>query len=155
MASEPLWDGDVRTRDHWATVYKDADGYHAEFGDEVGKIAHKDAGTFFDVEQHYRDWVSGYRMKEDSRKEIKEENKALTLEDIVRLYFEEGNYLDNGMDEALETFKEETGIRYHYKTLFSNSGGFLARVVISRKGEKTIVFIDYDGMTSHMVRSVD
>lgn len=163
MAEEPIYDKHGnRTNRHCVQIYKDREGYVVELRDERGFIKGESGESLNDVLDFFNYNVIDYDMEIDSQKEIDSENKDLTLEDIVRLYAEEGDYLDgnlDGIDGFLERLKEEANIKYSYRNLISNSSGFLARAILrrgrGRGSDKVVVYIDYDGMNPHMVRKME
>jgi len=155
MASEPLFDKhENRTDEHWVQLFRDRKGYHVEFGDDRGTLKTSDGESIDDVIEVYQSKVEEYDMEEDSQKEVDRENQKLSLEDIVRLYFEEGDYLNEGMDDALDRLKTDANIRHSYKNIYEGSNGFLAKVNLRRGSEKLTVFVDYDGTNPHMVREI-
>lgn len=79
----------------------------------------------------------------------------MTLEEIVRRYMNEGDFLYPEMDTVLESIKDENeGVEYTYYNDYSNCGGFLAIVTITKDNEKMKVWIIGDG-NGHFVQNME
>lgn len=79
------------------------------------------------------------------------------LEDIVRKYMNEGDFLSPEMDTVLETMQsenEDKGVHYTYKNEYSHCSGFLAVVTIRKQKERMKVWIVGDGM-GHFVQNME
>lgn len=78
-------------------------------------------------------------MEEDDRKTVWDENKKVTLEQMLRCYFSEGGYLCPCMDLVLEQLKRDLSLRYSYRNICR----MIAHVKLSKKNHgKAEVFVE-------------
>lgn len=159
MAHEPTFiyrgDSAVRTDEHWVCLYVQNGKYVVEFGDYASTIDKWEFSDRTDADIKFNGLVELYGMKEDKFKTVWKENEKLSLEQIIRAYFEEGDYLEPDMDSVLEQIKDDVKISYSYKNLYSDANGFLAHVKIRKQGykDKVEVFIEGDGF-GHLVKKI-
>jgi len=164
LADEPTFkdrgipQSEYRTEEHWAQVYVQNGEYHVEFGNCRGTIEDKRADRDTCLEK-FQEYVASFGMEQDSWKDIQQENENLSLEQIVKCFFIEGDIL-NDMDEWLDRLKTDAHLIYRYKNLYTSNNGFLAQVKIWRFAtqkyplQKLVVFILNDGI-GHMVKRIE
>lgn len=153
MAKEPIFlygDGSqVRTHEQWVQLSRSKDGYTVSWGNDRGIVNDELCKSLSQAECVYNGELTR-DMKNVSKAEVNEENAGLTLENIVRLFGEEGDNIREGVDGYLESLANAKGVRSTYKTLMSRIEDSWVKATVRRGKEKLFVYFE-----GHMISKIE
>jgi hypothetical protein len=144
---------EYRTNESWVMLSRVKGGYSVEWGDARGGTGEETFNNIVPAEGKYERWMAP-DMEDATKSEIESDNKGLELEDIVRLYINEGDDPIGGVDTIVDMITEEVPkVRGKYKNIIPNYSGEEPWIIATFSRGKEKVDVYFEGWMVKIVRT--